>query len=149
MIPHVKNWEEYFVKMQVHRKWEYLFQNGFHLIVESFFSPFSGCIVDNAFLVFFSSLHWSDYFDRKKLTLVRLRDHPFMTSANFYDFWSLPPPAGIFLLLSISKFGKFLTPLPLKNVDVINGCSFMRFWTCLLRLIPIEKEKPSCPWCYQ
>ena len=49
----------------------------------------------------------------------------------------------------VKNVGKFLTPLPLKNVDVINGCSFMRFGTCLLRLIPIEKEKPSCPWCYQ
>ena len=54
----------YFVKMQVHRKWEHLFQNGLNLIVESFFfSPFSGCIVDNAFLVFFPL-----YIDRIILT---------------------------------------------------------------------------------
>ena len=37
-----------------------------------------------------------------------------MTSAHFYDFLSLPPPVGSFLLLSVSKFGQFLTPPPKK-----------------------------------
>ena len=36
-----------------------------------------------------------------------LRDHPFKTSANFHNFWPLPPHVG--------KFGRFLTPPPLKN----------------------------------
>ena len=41
----------------------------------------------------------------------------------FHDFWSLPPPVGSFLLLSIGQFCKFLTPPPLKNADVLNGWS--------------------------
>ena len=38
-----------------------------------------------------------------------------------------PPPVGSFLLLSVGKFGQFLTPPPgapsLKNADVLNGWS--------------------------
>ena len=35
-----------------------------------------------------------------------IRDHSFKTSANFHDFWPLPPPVGRFLLVSVGKFGK-------------------------------------------
>ena len=42
------------------------------------------------------------------------RDHPFKTSAIFYDFYLYHATVGSFLLLSIIKFGKFLTPSPLK-----------------------------------
>ena len=42
-------------------------------------------------------------------------DHPFKTSANFHDFWLLPPTVGSFLLLSIGKFGQFLTSPPPKK----------------------------------
>ena len=52
-----------------------------------------------------------------------LRDHPFQTSANFHDFWPLPPSVGSFLLLSVGKFGQFLTPPSLRNADVLNGWS--------------------------
>ena len=41
---------------------------------------------------------------------IQVRGHPFKTSANFHDFWPLPPPIGSFLQLSIGKFGKFLNP---------------------------------------
>ena len=45
----------------------------------------------------------------------RIRDHPFKTSANFHNFGSLPlSRRQFFLLLSDSKFGKFLTLSP-KN----------------------------------
>ena len=47
------------------------------------------------------------------------RDHPFKTSANFHDILPLPPYRQQFLLLSVGKFGKFLTPPPLKNINVL------------------------------
>ena len=34
-----------------------------------------------------------------------------------------PSAVGSFLLLSVGKFLKFLTPSPLKNADVLNGWS--------------------------
>ena len=41
------------------------------------------------------------------------RDHPFKTSANFHDFWPLPPSlSAFFLLLSVGKIGQFLIPPP-------------------------------------
>ena len=49
------------------------------------------------------------------------RDHPFRTSTNFRDFWPLPPSVSIYLLLSVGKFGKRLTPPPLRKV--LNGWS--------------------------
>ena len=49
-------------------------------------------------------------------------DHPFKTSANFFMiFYPYPPTFGSFLLLSVCKFGKFLTPPSLKHADVLNG----------------------------
>ena len=41
----------------------------------------------------------------------------------FMIFDPYPPTVGSFLLLSIGKFGQFLTPPPLKNADVLNGWS--------------------------
>ena len=38
-------------------------------------------------------------------------------------FLPLPPPVGSFLLLSVGKFGQFLTPPPIRNADVLNGWS--------------------------
>ena len=44
-----------------------------------------------------------------------IRDHLFKTSAIVHDFWPLPPSVAILLLrLSVGKFGKSLTPIPLK-----------------------------------
>ena len=40
------------------------------------------------------------------------RDQPFKTSTNFHDFCPLPSSVGSFLLLSVGKFGQFLTPPP-------------------------------------
>ena len=34
-----------------------------------------------------------------------------------------PPTVGSFLVLSVGKFGKFLTPPPLEHADVLNGWS--------------------------
>ena len=53
-----------------------------------------------------------------------LRYHPFKTSANFSRFLipTLPTVSSI-LLQSGGKFGKFLTPSPLNNADVLNGWS--------------------------
>ena len=59
------------------------------------------------------------------LPMNTVRDHPFETSANFHDFWPLPSSVGSFLLLFIGKYGKFLTPPPLKNADVLNGWSLI------------------------
>ena len=57
------------------------------------------------------------------LLIILFRDHPFKTSANFSHFWPLPLTVGSFLLLSVGQFGKFLTPPPLKNADILNGWS--------------------------
>ena len=38
-------------------------------------------------------------------------------------FDTYPPTVGSFLLLSVGKFGKFLTPPPLENADVLDGWS--------------------------
>ena len=51
-------------------------------------------------------------------------DHPFNTSANFSQFLTpTSQPLTVFSLLSVGKFGKFLTPSPLKNANVLNGWS--------------------------
>ena len=34
-----------------------------------------------------------------------------------------PPTVGSFLVLSVGKYGKFLTPPPLEHADVLNGWS--------------------------
>ena len=47
-----------------------------------------------------------------------LWDHPFKTLANFSRFLTPTPYRRQFFLLSIRKFGKFLTPPPpLKHAD--------------------------------
>ena len=52
------------------------------------------------------------------------RDHPFKTSANFHTFLTPTPiPSAVFLVLSVGKFGKFLTPPLLEHADVLNGWS--------------------------
>ena len=53
-----------------------------------------------------------------------LRDHPFQTLAIFYtSLTPYPPTVGTFLVLSVGKFGKFLTPSPLEHADILNGWS--------------------------
>ena len=44
---------------------------------------------------------------------------------TFHDFLPLAPTVGSFLQLSVSKFGNFLTPTPLKNANVLDGWSLM------------------------
>ena len=60
----------------------------------------------------------------KSAKVNKLRDPPFKTSANFSRFLipTLPTVSSI-LLQSGGKFGKFLTPSPLNNADVLNGWS--------------------------
>ena len=41
-------------------------------------------------------------------------DHRFKTSSNFHNFYPYTPPVGSFLLLSVGKFGQFVTPPPKK-----------------------------------
>ena len=49
-----------------------------------------------------------------------LRDHSYITSSHFLDFWTpLPPYVSMFLVLRISKNWPFLTPLPPSSADVI------------------------------
>ena len=69
-----------------------------------------------------------------------LRDHPFKTSANFHDFWPLPPgplPSafqqnayeGDFRSLCTVTFWPSAhgdTPPPLRHADVLNGWSLRR-----------------------
>ena len=55
-----------------------------------------------------------------------LGDHPLKTSAKFHDFWPIPFSVGRFLLLSVGKFGQFLTTSPLRNADVLNGWSLAK-----------------------
>ena len=57
--------------------------------------------------------------------MVVVWDHPFKTSANFHNFWPLPP-VGSFLLLIVGIFGQFLTPPPLKDADVLNEWSLCK-----------------------
>ena len=64
-----------------------------------------------------------------------LRDHPFKTSANFHDFWPLPPyhrhsdkilMKGIFDPYVLWPFGQrpMGTPLPpIRHADFLNGWS--------------------------
>ena len=55
---------------------------------------------------------------------LKERDHPFKTSANIYTFLTPTPlQSAVFLVLSVGKFGKFLTPPPLEHADVLNGWS--------------------------
>ena len=70
-----------------------------------------------------------------------LRNRPLKTSANFHDFWPLPPSVGSFFLLSVSKFGKFLTPPSLKNADVLNGWSLISFEWKFVSCVYISKTK--------
>ena len=75
--------------------------------------------------------------------IICIRDHSFKTSANFHDFWPLPPSVGSFLVLSVGKFGKFLTPPPPKTCRRLKWMvpkftiqssnphpSWMKFTTC-------------------
>ena len=71
----------------------------------------------------------------------------------FHDFWPLPPTVGSFLLLSVDKFGKFLTPSPPKkcrrlkwmvplvffifSVIVLRWKSFKFYWNSWRRSILI------------
>ena len=66
-----------------------------------------------------------------EFTPNEVRDYPLRRRQIFKIFDPYPPPVGSFLLLSIGKFGQFLTPPPLKNADVLNGWSLF----CILRRI--------------
>ena len=50
----------------------------------------------------------------KNLCVFLVLDYPFKTSARFHNFEPYPPIVYIFLLLSVGKFGQFLTPPPKK-----------------------------------
>ena len=43
-----------------------------------------------------------------------------------------PPTVCSFLLLSVGKFGKFLTPPPLRHADVLNGWSLSQIGSILM-----------------
>ena len=52
------------------------------------------------------------------------RDHSYITSSHFWDFWTpLPPYVSMFLVLKIIKNWHFLTPLPpykwLRNIWMV------------------------------
>ena len=51
------------------------------------------------------------------------RDHPFKTSANFYNFWTLPPSVSSFFTTICRQIWPIFDPSPLKNADVLNGWS--------------------------
>jgi hypothetical protein len=59
----------------------------------------------------------------------------FCRTQNFFFtiFDPYPPTVRSFLLLSIGKFGKFLTPPPLRNADVLNGWSLIVLYYCAAR----------------
>ena len=69
------------------------------------------------------------------------RDHPFKTSANFSRFLT-PTTVGSFLLLSVGKFGKILTPPPLlkgcrrlkRGRPTATSTKFPQFWPHILVL---------------
>ena len=44
----------------------------------------------------------------------------------FHKFDPYLPTVGSFLVLSVGKFGKFLTPPPLEHADVLNGWSLIK-----------------------
>ena len=65
--------------------------------------------------------------------LSRLRDHPLKTSANFHDFWPLPPSAGSFFTTIHRQIGQFLIPSPLKEKNayaLIDG-PLIKLLSCL------------------
>ena len=67
-----------------------------------------------------SSLQWHQVNIISNIIFVW--DHPLRTSANFLDFWPLPPSVGSFFLLSVGKFRQCLTP-SLKNASYKNEWS--------------------------
>ena len=46
---------------------------------------------------------------------------------NSQIFDPYPPTVGSFLVLSVGKFGKFLTPPPQEHADVLNGWSLIEW----------------------
>ena len=70
-----------------------------------------------------------------RLTVSLLRDHPFKTSANFHDFWPLPPlplafqqnayEVDFFILMycNLLTIGTWGHPSPLRHADVLNEWS--------------------------
>ena len=62
---------------------------------------------------------WPSQNIRSLMKSIYLRDHPFKTSANFHKFGPYPPTVGSFLVLSVGKFGKFLTPPSLIHANVL------------------------------
>ena len=77
--------------------------------------PLNEYIWPKFYLIF---MHFGNFSD---MALFNPWDHPFKTSANFTNFWPLPPYR--FLVLSVGKFVQFLTPPPLWHADVLNGWS--------------------------
>ena len=88
----------------------------------------------------------------RKIYSLTERDHPFKTSANFHDFWPLPPFAflqnfmkEIFDPYILWPFDRWHMghPSPLRHADVLNGWSqrselYYKFW--------LEKLEKSCPF---
>ena len=56
-----------------------------------------------------------------KCGTIHLRRRQIITLFDPY-----PPTVGSFIVLSVGKFGKFLTPPPLRHADVLNGWSLMQ-----------------------
>jgi hypothetical protein len=59
-----------------------------------------------------------NYQNQQSLGTIHLRRWQIFT-----NFRPLPPTVGSFYVLSVGKFGKFLTPPPLRHADVLNGWS--------------------------
>ena len=66
-----------------------------------------------------------------------VRDRPFKTSV--FDHY--PLLSAVFLLLSVGKFGRILTPHPLKKTEVLNGWSLMLSWQKLDKILSKFSKK--------
>ena len=58
---------------------------------------------------------------------ILLWDHPLKTSANFHDFWPLPPSCWQFFTTIRRQISPILDPSPLEYADVFNGWSLKSF----------------------
>ena len=75
-------------------------------------------------------------------TCTTFRDHSYITSSHFWDFWTpLPPCVSMFLLLRIIKNWHFLTPLPLQVLTyIIYEWSLNRQYSSLSTLVKIDSN---------
>ena len=60
-----------------------------------------------------------------------------------------PPTVGNFLVLSVGKFGKFLTPPPLGHADVLNGWSPLEIHLINLRGLKTQKFVQKIEKCFK